>query len=150
TMTAGMTTMIGGRLMSGDVGIGGVALTVWRGATGASPAAFAPVTTRSDGTFAFTDAPAAGSWTYTVRWAGDATRTGTSASTTVSVNAAGTTLTLSLQRGTAVGSVLGTVALSYSDKASAAGRTVTVSRSVSGGTDTLQPLVTDANGGAKF
>jgi hypothetical protein len=150
TMTVGTTTGIGGRLMSGGLGVGGVTLTVSRTAAGASPSALAPVTTRSDGTFVFTDAPAVGSWTYTARWSGDATRAGTSATTNVTVNAPGTKLVLSVQRGTAVGSVLGTLLLSYADGSSANAKTVALSRTVNGGTDLLPSVVTDANGGAKF
>jgi hypothetical protein len=150
TFTAGTTTSIGGRLTSGGVGVGGVQLTASRAATGSSPAPLPPVTTRTDGTFVFTDAPATGSYTYTVRWAGDGTRTGTSASTSVTVTAPGTTLTLNLQRGSSVGSVQGTVLLTYGDGASPASRTVGLSRSVGGLSTALPSLTTDQYGGAKF
>jgi hypothetical protein len=148
--TAGTTTSIGGWLSSGGTGVPGVPLTVSRSATGASPVALPPVTTRSDGTFVFTDTPAAGGYTYTVRWAGDATRAGATASTNVSVNPPGTSLDLSVNRGTKAGSVDGTVRLSYGDGSNPGGRTVSLSRTVSGSMTALTSVQTDQYGGAKF
>ncbi len=148
----GSSTKVGGWLSWGGVGVAGVELTVTRSATGATPVALPPVTTRADGTFVFSDTPAqVGSYTYTATWAGDSTRDGTSASTTVEVNPSGTSLTLQLSRSsTTSGQVDGRVLLAYSGSDSPAGRVVQLVREVEGTTESLPSLLTDAYGGAAF
>lgn len=152
TFFLGSSTRVGGWLSWGGIGVGGVSLSVTRAATGAAAVALPPVTTSSNGTFSFSDTPTeAGSYTYTVTWAGDGTRNGTSASTTVEVQPSGTSLTLQLGRSsTSAGQVDGRVLLAYSGTDSPAERVVQLVREVEGTTTPLSSLLTDAYGGAAF
>ncbi len=98
----GEGTHLGGWLSSRGGGVAGASLTVTRAATGALPVPLPDVTTRTDGTYVFADSPTeAGTYTYTytVSWAGDATRAGVTASTTVMVNPPGSSLELHVGTG---------------------------------------------------
>jgi hypothetical protein len=148
----GTSTKVGGWLSWGGVGVAGVELTVTRAATGAAAVALPLVTTRADGTFVFPDTPAEmGSYTYTVRWAGDSTRDGTQASTTVEVSPPATSLQLKLyQSPNAPGKVDGAVLLDYSSSDSPAGRLVQLTREVGDTSTALPSVTTDAYGSVKF
>lgn len=148
----GESTDVGGWLSWGDVGIGGVPLTVTRAATGAAPVELPGVTTMANGGFTFRDSPAeAGDYTYTVTWAGDGTRAGATATESVTVHPLGRTLELQVEPWwSAPEEVHGSVLLRYSGTESPAGRTVRLTRT-GGGTSTELPAVTtDAYGGAQF
>ncbi|MCL6734670.1 hypothetical protein [Streptomyces neyagawaensis] len=96
TATRAKELTVTGKLTSDTAFAAGTTLTVTRTDL-ESPAgkALAPVTVAADGTYAFKDTPpAGGAVTYTVSYAGDAQHTGASASDTVEVSRATSTLTL--------------------------------------------------------
>ncbi|PKT67429.1 hypothetical protein CW362_40460, partial [Streptomyces populi] len=96
TVNLGKSLTVTGKAVSADALPAGTVLTVKRTDPGASSAkTLAPVKTKADGTFSFTDAPSVeGDAKYTVSYAGDATRLAGSGSDTVTVSRAATTLSL--------------------------------------------------------
>nr|WP_149823578.1 Ig-like domain repeat protein [Streptomyces tailanensis] len=96
TATRAQSLTVTGKLTSDAAFASGTTLTVTRTDL-ESPAgkALAPVTVAADGSYSFKDTPpAGGSVKYTVSYAGDATHQAASASDTVQVSRATTTLTL--------------------------------------------------------
>ena len=122
-------------------------LTVSRAGTGAYPVGLGTVITDAEGAIALVDIPPkAGSYQYAVVREAYGARAGTG----VLVWATDTTLTLSVSRRTSLGTVTGSVRLSYQGPDGPAGRAVTLSRQVAGTVTVLPSLVTDALGGATF
>ena len=154
SMFVGERTDIGGWLSWGGVGVAGVLLTVTRTATGAAPVTLPSVTTRADGTYTFADSPeAAGTYTYTVTWAGDSTRGGATATEAVTVHPLGRTVELRVEPWwNAPSEVSGRILLRYSGSTTPPAQAVQLTRQVAGTTLTtaLPPVTTDQWGHAEF
>lgn len=146
SVAKGQSLTIRGTARSLDTGLASRALTVQR--TDASgTTALASVSTAYDGTFQFTDTPPVlGTATYTVSYAGDAARLPATASMTVQVAAAPTTMSLTGTSNIALGSTEELTAALWSGQTPVVNASVGLSRTDANGTIQLGQFTTDGNG----
>lgn len=146
-----MRTSIGGQLTSGGAGVAAAELTVTRQAITGALDYLPSVTTASDGTYHFADAPTRGMYTYFVRYAGSSTLAEAKAAADVTVWSPETYLDFSVEQGTASDNVIGLAWLTYEGPDDTSGRTVELVRTTEDGTTTqLPPVTTGPNGDARF
>lgn len=147
----GMRTSIGGQLTSGGVGVADAELSVARQEITGALEYLPPVTTASDGTYHFADAPTRGAYTYLVRYGGSSTLTEAKATADVTVWSPDTYLDFSVQQGTASDNVIGSLWLTYEGHDSTSDQNIELVRTTEDGTVTQLPSVTTGpNGDAKF
>ncbi|MFE1288672.1 Ig-like domain repeat protein [Streptomyces sp. NPDC058751] len=150
----GKSLTVTGKVDGGDPLSAGTSLTVTRtDAQSPSGKALAPVTTKADGTFSFTDTPPAeGDAKYTVSYAGDTGHAPASASRTVAVSRAATTVTVSAPATATRAKSLTVTGKAANAAALPAGTVLTVKRtdleSPSG--KALAPVTTKADGTFSF